>query len=139
MWDIEPGIEYASHELLTFDLYPAHRIHLARRYNLGEWITDAVHNLLVVPLQNYTDEDFEHLGMKIFVTISTAKETIATERKRFGNFAPYPKDFDNGPYCMDHSTCKRVWFEKWFMIVLRCIHLPKSLPFPWQNFLMNWS
>lgn len=129
MWQIQPGINFASQELLKFNLRPAHRLHLARQYDLSTWNSDAVRSLLQTSLQNYTNEDIEHMGMNIFTTIATAKEAISTERKRLANFAPYPKDFDNGPFCANHETCKRVWHEKWFFFVVpRCIHTLKEAP-----------
>ena len=122
MWNIRLGIAFASSELLGFDLHPAHRINLACRYNLGDWIASAVRQLLATPLQEYSAEDVDNLGIKIYVIIATTKEMISTERKRFGNFVPYPRDFSAGPYCAHHDTCKRIWNDKWFTTILCCIH-----------------
>ncbi|KAF8800933.1 hypothetical protein BYT27DRAFT_7262488 [Phlegmacium glaucopus] len=42
MWDIQPGIDFATQQLLKFDLHPAHRLSLARQYNLLDWIPSPV-------------------------------------------------------------------------------------------------
>ncbi len=50
MWEILPGIEFASRELLTFNLHPAHSLSLARKYHLLDWISAPVQTLLAAPL-----------------------------------------------------------------------------------------
>ena len=117
-----PGINFAAHELLTFDLQPAHRLYLTRRYNLVDWIPAAVRVLLSIPLDQYHDGVEMPLDVELYILIANAKESIALERRRVGNFPPFPKDFDNGPFCKQHSQCKKVFTEKWFFIISRQIH-----------------
>jgi hypothetical protein len=124
MWDIHPGIEFATRELLGFDLHPAHRLYLAHRYNLVDWISDPIRQLLAAPLERYIKEDQDHLAFDLYMIIATAKESIAAERKRLGNYPPFPPNFDNEPFCDQHQSCKKVWVEKWFYTMLRRIHHP---------------
>jgi hypothetical protein len=132
MWDIQPGIEFASKELLKFKLHPAHCLYLARRYNLLDWISAPVRNLLASPLERYTSDSRDNLEFDLYMIIATTKESIATERKRLGNHPPFPQNFDNDPFCAQHDICKRIWSEKWFFTIVRRIHhhtapLPLSL------------
>jgi len=129
MWEILPGIEFASRELLTFDLHPAHSLSLARKYHLLDWISAPVQTLLATPLGQYNGNPAERLDYDVYMIIATAKESIAMERKRLGNHPPFPPNFDNEPFCTQHKTCKRVWTEKWFFNLVRRIHHP-STPFP---------
>jgi hypothetical protein len=131
MWEILPGIEFASQELLHFNLHPAHYLSLARQYRLVDWIPASVRNLLATPLERYTQHtDIENkLDFDLYMIIATAKESIATERKRLGNHPPFPQNFDDQPFCSQHDCCKRVWTEKWFLTVVRRIHNPTA-PLP---------
>jgi hypothetical protein len=131
MWDILPGIEFASQELLNFNLRPAHYLSLARKYRLLDWISAPVQSLLASPLERYTQhtntEDM--LDFDIYRIIATAKESIATECKRLGNHPPFPQNFDDQPFCSQHDSCKRLWMEKWFFTVVRRNHNPTA-PLP---------
>jgi len=122
MWEIMPGIDFAARELLGFGLQPAHCLYLARRYELVDWIPAAVRVLLSIPLERYHNGVEMPLDMELYILIANAKESISLERQRVSNFPPFPKDFDNGPFCDQHSQCKRVWTEKWFFIISRQIH-----------------
>jgi hypothetical protein len=131
MWEATAGIDFSSEELLAFDLHPAHRLHIAQRYGLQgvDWIDTPIRILLSAPLVRYYQASTDSLDFGLYMIIATAKESIATARKRLGTHPPFPSNFDNGPFCDQHATCKKVWFEKWFFVVLRRIHHP-SEPFP---------
>ncbi len=131
MWDILPGIEFASQELHEFDLHPVHSLSLAHRYQLLDWVSAPVRKLLASPLEQYTQDtrSEEKLDFDVYMTIATAKETIADERKCLGNHPPFPPNFDVQPFCSQHNTCKRVWTEKWFFTVVRRIYHPTT-PLP---------
>lgn len=124
MWEILPGIEFASTALSSFDLHPAHCLYLARRYNLLNWVPTHIRTLLSAPLQQYHECIKDNLDFELYAIIATAKESIVTERKRLGNFPPFPKNFDDEPFCTQHGICKKVWSEKWFCVILRRIHHP---------------
>ena len=127
MWEILPGIEFASTALLSFNLQPSLCLQLAWRYNLLDWVPTPIPILLSTPLERFTNGD--NLDFEVYTIIATAKESIATERKRLGNFPPFPKNFDDEPFCAQHAICKKVWSEKWFCVILRRIHHPAD-PLP---------
>jgi hypothetical protein len=129
MWDISPGIDFASRELLRFDLHPAHCLYLARKYDLSNWIEGAVRKLIASPLEHYTNESTDTLPFPLYQIIATTKESIFLDRMRLANHPPFPPNFDGQPYCSHHETCKRVWTEKWFYTMGRRIHNPTS-PLP---------
>jgi len=129
MWDIKPGIDFATQQLLKFDLHPAYCLYLARQYNLLDWISAPVRSLLSSPLERYTKDSRDNLDFDLYMIIAIAKESIATERKRLGNHPPFPQNFDDEPFCAQHGTCKKVWTDKWFFTVLRRIHHPTA-PLP---------
>jgi len=131
MWEIQPGIEFASQGLLAFNLQPTHSLLLARRYLLFDWIAAPIRTLLAAPLERYANDRpaEERLDYDLYMVIATAKESIAMERKRLGNHPPFPPNFDEEPFCSQHVTCKRVWTERWFFVLVRRIHHPTS-PLP---------
>jgi len=63
------------------------------------------------------------------MVVAIAKESIEMERKRLANHPPFPPNYDNEPFCLQHNMCKRVWTEKWFLTVVRRIHNPTT-PLP---------
>jgi hypothetical protein len=133
MWEIKPGIEFASKGLLDqkFNLSPAFRLDVARKYQLKDWIPAAVRHLLHTPLAEYSEVDMNYLGYSIFSIIAIAKEQISTERVRLSLHAPMPppKDIGDRPYCNKHKQCMKIWSEKWFLNVIRRIH-NSTFPLP---------
>jgi len=158
MWEIGPGIHFASTELLKpqFGLRAAHRLYLAYQYSLLAWIPVAVRVLLSTHLMDYSEVDKEHLGFNLYEIIATTKESIETERKRLGVHPPYPKNFDDGPFCDNHGQCMKIWIEKWYTIILCRIHnilqpLPissiadtleeidhKGMQQSWKDYILSW-
>lgn len=148
MWDILPGVNFASNQLRQqFDLSPCHLLNLAGRYGLTEWVNGAVTTLLTTQLrvssiyviddlfskllkQTLTSTDKRLLGFELYSIIACAKESISHERQRLGNHPPFPRNFDDGPYCSptQHMACKRIWTEKWFLMIVRRIHGLDPLP-----------
>jgi len=126
MWEVVQGIEFASAELLKTDLHPAHCLRLARQYGLTNWIEDPIRILLGAPLERYTQDSENNLDFELYMLIATAKESIATARKLLRNHPPFPRNLDNGPFCAQHTTCKKVWIEKWFFVLTRRIHHPSE-------------
>jgi hypothetical protein len=52
MWDIRPGIDFATREIQTrFTIRPARSLFLAKKYQLEGWVDGAVRALLNEPLQ----------------------------------------------------------------------------------------
>ena len=68
--------------------------------------------------------DYDFLGIEFFSIIATTKELIERERKRLMLSPPMPRNFEDGPFCpaAQHHICKKVWAEKWFLVLLRRVH-----------------
>lgn len=124
MWEIAPGVEFASTELLKANLHPGHRLRLAQQYGLLNWIEIPIRILLDSPLERYTEDGPNNLDFSLYMVIATAKESIATARNVLAHVPPFPTDTDNSPFCPEHATCKRIWIEKWFLGLGRRIHHP---------------
>ena len=77
MWEIAPGVQFASTELLKADLYPAHHLHLAQQYGLLDWIEVSIQMFLEASLERYTEESQDNLDFKLYIIIATTKESIA--------------------------------------------------------------
>ena len=124
MWEIAPGVEFASTELLKANLHPGHRLHLAQQYGLLNWIEILICILLNSPLEHYTEHSPNNLNFLLYMVIATAKESIATAQKVLSHAPPFLPDTNNSPFCPQHATCKRIWIEKWFLGLGRRIHHP---------------
>ena len=126
MWLIAPGVEFATSELLKAALHPVHRLRLAQQYSLQDWIEIPIRMLLAAPLERYTEPDQNNLDFGLYMLIATMKESIAKARKVLAHHPPLPPDVDNAPFCPQHATCKKVWVEKWFLVLGRRIHHPSE-------------
>ena|SRR6266567_2796310 len=82
--------------------------------------------LLGAPLERYTERDQDNLDFELYMLIATTKESIAKAWKALVHHPPFPADPDNTPFCLQHATCKKVWIEKWFLILGRHIHHPSE-------------
>ena len=102
------NIDFAAEQLLLpqFKLHPAQHLYNARRYGLLNWISSPIRELLASSFEKYAQDSENQLGFNLYVIIATAKESIATERKRLGNHPPFPQNFDDGPFCIgaQHET-----------------------------------
>ena len=130
MWQMEQGVNFAASELAKRSLHPVHRLKLAQQYSLRDWIEIPIRMLLNTPLERYTEENETNLDFSLYMIIATTKESIATARKRLAHHPPFPNDSDNTPFCLQHTICKKVWYEKWFLVLGRSIHHPS------EHFLM---
>ena len=126
MWEIAPGVEFATSELLKADLHPVHRLRLAQKYGLQDWIEIPIWMLLGAPLERYTEANQDNLDFQLYMLIATTKESIAKAWKVLAHHPPFPADADNTPFCPQHATCKKVWIEKWFLTLGRRIHHPSE-------------
>jgi hypothetical protein len=126
MWEIVPGVQFATTELLKADLHPTHRLHLTRQYGLPHWIEIPIRMLLTAPLERYTEASQDTLDFQLYMIIVTTKESIAKAQKVLANHPPFPANADTTPFCPQHATCKKVWIEKWFFTLGRRIHHPSE-------------
>ena len=130
MWKMEQCVNFAASELAKRSLHPVHRLKLAQQYSLQDWIEIPIRMLLNTPLERYTEENETNLDFSLYMIIATTKESISTARKRLAHHPPFPNDSDNTPFCLQHAICKKVWYEKWFLVLGRSIHHPS------EHFLM---
>ena len=123
MYNILPGIKFATQEILWFNLHPAYCLHIARKYTLLNWIAAPIQMLLSSPLEQYTHESKDTLLFDLYQIIATTKESISLEQKHLANF-PFLPNFDNEPFCAQHDSCRKVWIKKWFLVMVCQIHNP---------------
>ena len=76
MWEIVPGVQFATTELLKADLHPVHHLRLAKQYGLLDWIEIPIWMLLTAPLERYTEESQDTLDFRLYMVIATTKESI---------------------------------------------------------------
>ncbi|KAF9547186.1 hypothetical protein CPC08DRAFT_769506 [Agrocybe pediades] len=129
LWEMRDGFTFAVNALSQLSLRSAHKIYLAKRYGVPQWIPVAVRLLLLLPLDEYTEDDYHHLGYASFTEIAKGKEMVARTRIRCGFVAPYPTGsaaLDGAPYCPTPESCKRIWFESWGKDMMRRILNPKT-------------
>ena len=126
MWQIRPGFDYAIHQLGVCTLQPAKLISLAQKYSIAGWVPEAVRSLLLLPFCKYTEQDICDLSFSGYLVIACAKEEIQEQRRVLAAIPPYPLDVcaDNAPHCTYHTTCTRVWYDKWAKEIVPRIHHP---------------
>ncbi|KDR72044.1 hypothetical protein GALMADRAFT_143385 [Galerina marginata CBS 339.88] len=131
MWQIRPGFDYAVGQLGEHLVRPAKRLFFAQKYNIAGWVPEAVLLLLLMPFREYTEEDIRNLSFPGYLVIACAKEEIQEQRRFLAAIPPYPSDFtaDHAPHCPYHTTCNRVWYDKWAKEIVPRIHHP-AVPFP---------
>ena len=126
MWQIRPGFDYAVHELGKHTLQPAKILSLAQKYSIAGWVPEAVRALLLLPFHEYTEQDIRDLSFPGYLVIACAKEEIQQQRRVLAAIPPYPTNLnaDDAPHCTYHTTCTRVWYDKWAKEIVPRIHHP---------------
>lgn len=126
MWQIRPGFDYAINQLGVHTLRPAKQLSLAQKYSIAGWVPDAVRSLLRLPFREYTEQDIRDLSFSGYLVIACAKEEIQEQRKVLAAIPPCPLDVnaDDAPHCGGHTTCIRVWYDKWAKEIVPRIHHP---------------
>lgn len=122
MWLIKEGVDYAVGQLESVNLPAARRLELARRYGITSWLDLAIRDLLLMPLTTIVRTHIPSIGFETFCALACAKESIEENRRKVSVCLPYPKSFDEGPYCADPARCKEIWFTVWIREICRLIH-----------------
>jgi len=117
MWQMEQGVRFAALQLIKQSLHPVHHLWLAWQYGLQDWIERPIHMLLSTPLELYTKVNENNLDFPLYMIIATTKESIAKARKCLAHHPPFPTNSDNTPFCLHHAISKKVWYEKWFLVL----------------------
>ncbi|KAI6034586.1 hypothetical protein PISMIDRAFT_89874, partial [Pisolithus microcarpus 441] len=79
LWMIENSILWAITNLEQLDLSPAHKLELARKYNIPGWIPLATQALIFSPLSAISNGDVSRLGLRVYSIIAKACEMVKCE------------------------------------------------------------
>jgi len=127
MWDIQDGIKFARHGLERLEISATEKIKLAKQYEIRDWVAPAVQELLRLPLNGLTNDDLNHINLRVYSIIAKAKEASERQRKIIAAFPPgLPKDSPDFQiaWCPSHVTCSKVWADTWWRVVARSILHP---------------
>ncbi len=127
MWYIQDGIKFARHWLEQLEIPATERIKLAKQYEIRDWVAPALKELLKSPLNNLSNDDLNHINVRIYCIIAKAKEAMERQRKIIAAYPPsLPKDSHDfqTAWCASHVTCGKVWTDTWWRVVARSILHP---------------
>jgi hypothetical protein len=127
MWYIEDGFKFAKHWLEQRKIPATQRLQLATHYEIRDWVTPAVQELLRTSLSSLSNGDLDHINIRLYSIIAKAKEAIEKQRKLIAACPPsLPKDTDDfqTAWCVSHATCAKVWADTWWKVVARSILHP---------------
>jgi len=125
LWRMRAGFDFAVSELHKLNLKSSHRIYLALRYGIPQWVPMATRVLLRLSFDDLNAEDLNHLGYNVFEKIAKGKESVLQIRRSLAFYPPYPK-VDDAPHCTHQERCKKTWFEVWGKEIFRLIHHPSN-------------
>ncbi|KAG1751725.1 hypothetical protein EDB19DRAFT_1824639 [Suillus lakei] len=130
LWMISNSIKFTIDRLENLTLQPNHRLELARLYSIPQWITPAIHQMILMSLVNTTDTEAAQMGFKVYTIIARAKEVIEREHQAL---AAYPPSLLVSPSfsCAAHlhRQCKEAWSGFWWKKVAHAIlHTTNPLP-----------
>jgi hypothetical protein len=82
MWYIEDGFKFAKHWLEQCKIPATQRLKLATHsgYEIQDWVTPAVQELLRTPLSSLSFGDLDHINIRLYSIIAKAKEAIEKQR-----------------------------------------------------------
>ena len=127
MWYIEDGFKFAKHWLEQSKIPATERLQLATYYEIRDWVTPAVQDLLRAPLSSLSNDNLDHINIRLYSIIAKAKEAIEKHRKLIAACPPsLPKDDQDfqTAWCVSHATCAKVWADTWWKVVVRSILHP---------------
>lgn len=122
MWLIEDGVKLAQHWLKQSKISTTKRLQLAKHYEIWDWVTPAIQELLKTPLGNLSNVDLDHINIRLYSIIAKAKEALENQRKLIAACPPsLPKDSPGFQtvWCTSHATCAKVWADTWWKVVVR--------------------
>ena len=120
MWYIEDGFKFAKHWLEQSKIRATERLQLATNYEIWDWVTPAVQELLRTPLSSLSNGDLDHINIRLYSIIAKAKEAIERQHKLIAACPPsLPKDSQDfqTAWCVSHATCAKVWADTWWKVV----------------------
>ncbi|KAJ7094252.1 hypothetical protein C8R43DRAFT_964550 [Mycena crocata] len=87
-WQMTAGRAYAIKNLSEIYLTPAHRLELARKFSIPDWVEPAVKWILNRKLSELSGFELEQIGIQIYAILVKGKEHLDTEVRRTANIAP---------------------------------------------------
>lgn len=112
LWNIAYGKIFAIRKLdERRDLNPAQKMHLARKYDIDEWIGPTFQELMKKGIHNMTMEDMELMGSDTFLILSQTTKNIDDMRLYVAYCCPAVQE---APGCTTHAACVKDWQESWW-------------------------
>ncbi|KAI6041733.1 hypothetical protein EDC04DRAFT_2565223, partial [Pisolithus marmoratus] len=110
LWMIKNSIVWVITNLGMLDLSPAHKLELARKYSIPEWIPYATQALILSPLAKINEEDVSQLGLRVYVIIAKAHEMIECKQKTLAAVPPgLSLEPDLSCPANQHQHCREAW------------------------------
>ncbi|KZS86542.1 hypothetical protein SISNIDRAFT_491869 [Sistotremastrum niveocremeum HHB9708] len=110
--------------LNALNLSPAHRLSLAMQMDITQWVGAAIWDLLTMPQQNMTLEDYRRLSIEILFNVHQGRDKI-----RIWNSALLCNVFPvhHGPDCIEKMRCERSWKAAYTDIMRAKFHPDKPM------------
>ena len=127
MWYIEDGFKFTKHWLEQHKIPATQRLQLETHYEIWDWVTPAVQELLRTSLSSLSNDNLDHINIHLYSIIAKAKEAIEKQHKLIAACPPFlPKDTDDyqTAWCVSHATCAKVWADTWWKVEAQSILHP---------------
>ncbi|KAI5993212.1 hypothetical protein EDD15DRAFT_2367447 [Pisolithus albus] len=120
LWQIENSIAWAIAHLNQLELSAVHKLELARKYTIPQWIAPAVRSLTLASLSAIDEDETLVLGVRVYSIIARAREVMEMERRTIAAVPP-GLSLPPSPACNNshHVHCKDVWTRFWWQKVAR--------------------
>ncbi|EMD33018.1 hypothetical protein CERSUDRAFT_77058 [Gelatoporia subvermispora B] len=106
---------------------PAAQLQLACKFNIPEWLPDAVARILRWDVREVTDTDVASIDYRVLTILIHAKAKLEHERRVMAQNAPITV---RSAACQSHQECMSSWGNIWWDIVARrLLHPEKPLAF----------
>ncbi|KAI5986559.1 hypothetical protein EDC04DRAFT_2913258 [Pisolithus marmoratus] len=80
LWQIDNSISWAIAHLDQLELSAVHKLELAHKYTIPQWIAPSVHSLTLASLSAIDEDEALILGVRVYSIIARAQEVMETER-----------------------------------------------------------
>lgn len=138
---MDSGVDWAIQALDCLDsdaaLSPTHRLQLAFRYKIQQWILPAVSSLIDrqvsrKQLRLFTNDDIDQMGIRTYIVISKGIEAVQSARTSVAITTPI---VHHSPQCRLHQKdqdCTQAWVSFWLTTIPRTL-LAADNPMPLQS------
>lgn len=100
------------------------RLRIGRSYEMEDWISTCVRELIKKPLLRLKPQDVEWLGLGVYVFIARAREQYHVLHRTVG-MCPPSIDDERDLACQTHDTCVKGWQYTWFMEISKSVLHPE--------------